>query len=101
MPSQRAGRCFEGERERKLKMHTTEVFASVAALKTLQESEGRKRQKRWQFLLPMATVVAHQQEQSGREIEPIVRNDPFHTQRGHIEKFSLPAATELGLPTTV
>ncbi len=70
-------------------------------IEILQEAEGRKRQKRWLILLPMATVVAHHQEQSGRQIEPIVRNDTLHTPRGHIEKFSLPAASELGLPTTV
>ncbi len=49
----------------------------------------------------MAIIVAHHQEQSGRVMEPIVRNDTLHMLRGHTEKFSHPAAAQLGLPTTV
>lgn len=76
MPSQRAGRCFQGERGGG---GVEDVYRRglclCGCIEILQEAEGRKRRKSWLFLLPMATVVAHHQEQSGRQIEPIGRND--------------------------
>jgi len=49
----------------------------------------------------MAAVVVYHQQQSGKEIEPIIRNITLHTPKGHTEKYTLPADTELVLPTTV
>lgn len=49
----------------------------------------------------MTTLVVHYQTQSSRVIEPIVSNDTLHTTMGHIEKYSVPDADELVLPTTV
>lgn len=87
MLSQSAGRCIEGERERKLDMHSAEVCAFVNALRYSRNHKERKKQKRWLSLPPMATVIAHHDNLTGREVALIVRNDTLHTPRGHIEKF--------------
>lgn len=86
----------ERERESWRCVYMAEVYGSVDVLRYF-----RKQKRGNKAMLPVAAVVAHQQEQSGREMEPIVGNDTLHTLRGHIEKYSDPAAAELGLPTTV
>lgn len=66
-------------------------------IEILKEADGSKQQKRCLFLLPpwlLLLLISRR-----REIKPIVRNN--YTTRGLLEKFSLPAAAELGLPTTV
>lgn len=67
----------------------------------LQWMRGGRKQRAGLLLLPMATVVAHNQVQSGRQLGPIVRDDTLRTLWGHTERYSHPAAAELGLSTTV
>lgn len=99
MPSQGAGRCLEGEKERKLKIHTAEVCASMDARRYSRKQRGINGKRDGGLCSPWLLLLLISRS-SQAEIEPIVRNDTIHT-RGHIEKFSLPAAAELGLPTTV
>lgn len=86
MPSQRAGRCFEGERERKLKIHNTEVFASVDALRYSRRGGNGKRDGCFCFPWLQLLLITRS---SQAELEPIVRNDTLHTQRvSHWEVFT-------------
>lgn len=58
MPSPRAGRCFEGERGEKVEDAYHRGQCLCGCIKILKAAEGRKHQKRWLLLLPMANAVA-------------------------------------------
>lgn len=58
MPSLRAGRCFEGERGENVEDAYHRGLFLCGCIKILKAAEGRKQQKRWLLLLPMANTVA-------------------------------------------
>ena len=60
-------------------MHTTAVCASVDASRYSRQQRGGNNKRDGCFCSPWPTLLLHHQEQSGKEMEPIVRDDT-HTK---------------------